>query len=243
MMITPAIRDALQQSGFAMSGNFMCSGTLSPDLHIEGPVSSSALLGLDYPLRIGAFSHLNGGFIQNATIGRYCSFARDIQIGHGCHPVDWLSVSPLQYNPGYRNWLQSAGLPPIQQTMPFQWAAHTVIGSDVWLGNGVFVQDGLTIGHGAIVGAHAVVTKDVPPYAIVAGNPARLIRMRFSVDIIQRLLQTEWWRYAISDFGALDFSDIHQALKKIENYISHNCLKEFKPNAIDSCKLGTILGF
>jgi acetyltransferase-like isoleucine patch superfamily enzyme len=231
--LNSALRDALRKRGFAMDGNFTGAGGPSSDLRIETPASTNALLGLDHRLHIGAFSHLNGGFIQNATIGRYCSFARDVQIGHGSHPTNWLSVSPLQYNPDYRGWLQTAGLPAMPSITPFQWAKHTMIGSDVWLGNGVFVQDGVTIGHGAIVGARSVVTHDVPPYAIVAGNPARLIRMRFPSAIIERLLQTEWWRYAISDFGISNFSNIHETLESIEAHIESGAFQEFNPPVID----------
>lgn len=231
--LNSALRDALRKRGFAMDGNFTGAVGPSSDLRIETPASTSALLGLDHRLHIGAFSHLNGGFIQNATIGRYCSFARDVQIGHGSHPTNWLSVSPLQYNPDYRGWLQTAGLPAMPSITPFQWAKHTMIGSDVWLGNGVFVQDGVTIGHGAIVGARSVVTHDVPPYAIVAGNPARLIRMRFSNVIIERLLRTEWWRCAISDLGSLDFSNIEEALERIESRIANGTFLEFTPSIID----------
>lgn len=233
VQLTPALRDALRKRGFFMDGNFT-GAALSPDLCIETPASTNALLGLDYPLRIGAFSHLNGGFIQNATIGRYCSLARDVQIGHGRHPVDWLSVSPLQYSPGYRGWQNAAGLPPMPSTSLFKWETHTVVGSDVWLGNGVFVQDGVHIGHGAIVGARSVVTRDVPPYAVVAGNPARLIRMRFPEDIVRRLLATQWWKYALSDFGAVDYSNIHATLGRIESQLADGSLRELTPATIDA---------
>lgn len=228
------MRDALRQRGFAMDGNFVETAGSLADLRIETPTSCSALLGLSQRLHIGAFSHLNGGFIQNVTIGRYCSFARDVQIGHGSHPTNWLSVSPLQYNSNYRDWLQQAGVTPLPSTTPFQWEKHTVIGSDVWLGHGVFIQDGVRIGHGAIVGASSVVTRDVPPYAIVAGNPARLIRMRFPPDVVKRLLKAEWWRFAISDFYPVDFSDINEALNIIEARITSDLLREFHPPVIDT---------
>ena len=231
--LTATLRDVLRKRGFAMDGNFTETAGALSDLRIETPASYSALLGLDHRLHIGAFSHLNGGFIQNTTIGRYCSFARNVQIGHGSHPTNWLSVSPLQYNPDYRDWLQQAGLKSMPSTTPFQWAKHTIIGSDVWLGNGVFIQDGIRIGHGAIVGASSVVTRDVPPYAIVAGNPARLIRMRFPPLIIARLLKAEWWRYAISDFYPLDFSDIDEALENIEARIASGSLQVFQPPIIE----------
>lgn len=236
VQLTPALREALRKLGFFMDGNFT-GAAVSPDLCIETPSSTNALLGLDHPLRIGAFSHLNGGFIQNATIGRYCSFARDVQIGHGRHPVDWLSVSPLQYSQGYRGWQHAAGLPPVPSTSPFEWASHTTVGSDVWIGNGVFVQDGVHIGHGAIVGARSVVTRDVAPYAVVAGNPARLIRMRFPPDLVERLLAVEWWRYALSDFGTVDFSNIHATLEQIESRVAEGTLQPFAPATIDASTL------
>jgi len=199
-----------------------------PDLHvvhprceIEAPADIHAEIGQFQRFRLGAFSQLNGGYIKDVTIGRYCSFARDVQIGHGFHPLDWLSsVSPLQYSPGYRGWVpfveSQRGQGCEIQPLTFTWAAHTIIGHDVWLGNHVVVKDGVTIGDGAVVGANAVVTHDVPPYAIVAGNPARLIRMRFADATVERLLRVQWWRYCIADFGALRFDHIDAALDVIE---------------------------
>jgi len=231
---TDSLRQALRKRGFSFNGVASGSFALSPELHIETPANVNAELGLTYPLRIGAFTHLNGGFIQNVTIGRYCSFARDVKIGHGFHPMNWLSVSPLQYNPSYRNWPCASGLPPMTDITRFQWEKHTIIGSDVWLGNGVFVQDGVTIGDGAIVGSSAVVTRDVAPYAVVVGCPARQIRMRFPDIIVERLLRLKWWRYLMSDFGQLDFSDIHQALERIESLLSTGKIKEYQPEIIDA---------
>ena len=199
-------------------------GHLHPELHIELPADVSAEVHLYQKLRIGAFTHLNGGFIKDVSIGRYCSFARDVQIGHGFHPVGWLSCSPLQYIPDYRGWMRQASAfterPQQTRTRPFDWARHTTIGNDVWIGNHVVVKDGVTIGDGAVVGANAVVTHDVPPYAIVAGNPARLIRYRFEPAVIERLLELRWWQYSMADFGAIAFDDIHAALDRIETLVA-----------------------
>jgi len=202
-----------------------------PDLHhvhpeclIELPSDVNAEIALFQRFRLGAFSHLNGGFIKDVSIGRYCSFARDVQIGHGFHPVDWLSVSPLQYTPHYRDWMRFCaarqGREQVTQTMPFVWQDHTTIGNDVWLGNHVVVKDGVTIGDGVIVGANAVVTRDVPPYAIVVGNPGRVLRLRFDERTVERLLALQWWSYSIADFGAVAFNDIHAALDRIEQLVA-----------------------
>ena len=213
--------DTLRQQGLAFWA-MPNVNLVHDDVLFEAPASVTAELSLAFPFRLGAFSHLNGGFIQNATIGRYCSFARDVQVGHGGHPDNWLSVSPLQYVPDYRGWMAFATrhqpLPPIQ-TRQFQYAQHTVIGNDVWIGNHAILKDGVTIGDGAIVGAGSIVIHDVPSYAIVAGNPARLIRMRFPDPLIERLQRLRWWQYSLAAFDGVDFGDIASAVSRVEDLV------------------------
>jgi acetyltransferase-like isoleucine patch superfamily enzyme len=118
------------------------------------------------------------------TIGAYCSLARNVVIFVGAeHRTDWVTTYPMSM--AFQNVVPAAG----QATSK----GPVVIGNDVWLGYGSTVMSGVTIGDGAVVGARAVVTKDVPPYAIVAGNPARVIRFRFSEEIVKRLLSIRWW--------------------------------------------------
>jgi len=207
---------------------------ISSNIAIETPSDVSAELGFSYELKIGAFTHINGGFIQNATIGRYCSFARDVHIGQGTHPTDWLSVTPLQYNPNYRGWINKSGKNSPLKTRKFKWDLHTTIGSDVWIGHSVFIQDGISIGHGAIVGAGSIVTKNIPPFAIAAGNPARVLRFRFPTDVIIRLLETEWWNYHISEFKDIDYSNIYESLEIIENLIKEKKIEKYQPTIISS---------
>jgi|CXWL01.1.fsa_nt_gi acetyltransferase-like isoleucine patch superfamily enzyme len=125
-------------------------------------------------------------------IGNFCSIAARVQILLGGeHRVDWVTTYPFSVF-----WPSASGVeghPRIR--------GDVVIGNDVWLGTEATIMSGVTIGDGAVVGAKAVVTRDVPPYAVVAGNPARLVRFRFSDDEIERLLALRWWDWGDERIG------------------------------------------
>jgi len=126
--------------------------------------------------------------INNATIGKYCSFSKNIVIGIGTHPTDFISTSPLFF--AVKN---GTGHTWITEDKFDDTPAPVTIGNDVWIGLNSSVMGGVTIGNGAIVAAHSVVTKDVPPYAIVGGVPAKVIKYRFSEEVISRLEALKWW--------------------------------------------------
>lgn len=120
-------------------------------------------------------------------VGAYCSFAPYIQIILGAeHRIDWTTTFPFT-----ALWDQAKNITghPLSK-------GDVVIGNDVWISLGAVILSGVTIGDGAVIGAHSVVTKDVPPYGIVAGNPARLIKKRFDDDVIERLLGIKWWQWS-----------------------------------------------
>ena len=102
------------------------------------------------------------------------------------HPMDWVSTSPVFYA-----GRDSVAMKYSEYERPEP--ARTVIGHDVWIGERAMVRQGVSIGTGAVVGMGSVVTRDVEPYAVVAGVPARTIRLRFSPGVVSRLLASEWW--------------------------------------------------
>lgn len=137
----------------------------------------------------------------DCEIGKFCSIARECYIGGASHPIDWVSTSGCFYLPS-----NFTGVCYHEQD--YEWHTHTKIGNDVWLGIRTIVIGGVTIGDGAVIGGGSVVTKDVGPYEIWAGNPARFIRKRFDDDTIEKLLKIKWW----------DWSD--EQLKKAGKYFS-----------------------
>lgn len=120
-------------------------------------------------------------------VGRYCSIGKGVKVGFASHPLNRISTSPVFYSPS------NAVRVSYTKNSTYTEYTNTVIGSDVWLGAYSFVAQGIKIGHGAVVAAHAVVTRDVPPYAIVGGVPAKIIRYRFSPEIIESLIKSNWW--------------------------------------------------
>lgn len=154
-----------------------------------------------------AYSYVvNDSDIAYASIGKFCSIAAMTRINPGNHPMHRASQAHFTYR-------ASSYFPDeADDTEFFAWrrSHHVAIGHDVWIGHGAIVLPGRNIGTGAVIAAGAVVTKDVPDYAIVAGNPARLIRPRFPSEIAARLKMLAWWdwdherlRRALPDFRTL----------------------------------------
>lgn len=160
-------------------------------------------------LRIGAFTYVHQGSSLNmaGSIGRYCSISSSVTIGADSrtHPLDWLSSHPFQYN----------GDTGVARTYQSDWKEAN-IGHDVWIGRDAVIMKGVQVGTGAVIGVRSIVTRDVPPYAIVAGSPARVLRYRFDEDVRARLLQSEWWRASPRQLSDIPFDDIKRALDCLE---------------------------
>ena len=163
---------------------------------------------------IGRFSYIqNDSVVFNSDIGNFCSIANDVFIGLAEHPTNFVSTSPIFYDP-------TQPLPKFlaEETVFKSSDRRTLIQSDVWIGAGAIIKSGVIVGFGAVIGAGAVVTKDVAPYSVVVGNPARVIKKRFSDPQITRLVNSEWWEmdenYLASIWRA--FLDVELFLAEVE---------------------------
>jgi acetyltransferase-like isoleucine patch superfamily enzyme len=181
----------------------------SENTAFEPPCHSHAEIHNWCEVRIGAFSHFNAGRIGDVHIGRYSAVGADAVIGMHEHPTDWLSTSRLMYQPELHDFRITAGAHDLQALQSkkrtfTEFSKVTTIGNDVLVGQGVYFKGGVTVGDGAVIGARSVVVKDVPPYAIVAGSPAKVKRYRFPDRIIERLLALKWWRFSLFDFYGVE---------------------------------------
>ncbi|MCV9963316.1 CatB-related O-acetyltransferase [Pararhizobium sp. BT-229] len=196
-------------------------------MNVQTTVDNSAIVLLEAPVKIvaarlsfkgsiGAYTYVRFDCrIAGRTerIGRYCSIAPGVSIADGEHPTDWLATHPFQW--GADGWISAedrrAHKFPALPVIP-----RTKIGNDVWIGANAIVLADVEIGDGAIVAAGSVVTKNVAPYTIVAGVPAKVIRQRFPSEIIARLQSLKWWRYTPESMLGVRFERIEKAVAELE---------------------------
>jgi acetyltransferase-like isoleucine patch superfamily enzyme len=160
-------------------------------------------------MNVGAFSYSMSPLSHRVRIGRYCSIGPNVRLMGARHRIESVTSSELLYRGrrgmftetfaefGAADWKFADNPAP----------GTTRLGHDVWIGQDVLLKQGITIGTGAVVGAAAVVLKDVAPYEVVAGVPAKRIRMRFDEGLVRDLLASEWWRYAIPQYPDLPWND------------------------------------
>lgn len=139
-------------------------------------------------VRLGDYSYIaKNSSVSNCVIGKFCSIGPNFCCGLGLHPTTGISTAPMFYSIAKQNGMTLCKENKIEETK------QTIIGNDVFIGANVTVLDGVTIGDGAVIGAGAVVVKDVPPYAIAVGVPAKVVKYRFDEWTIEALLEKQWW--------------------------------------------------
>lgn len=190
---------------------------LEPYVHVFG--------GTSLPQAMGAFSYSQGRLQTDFKVGRYCSLGDGLTCMGGSHPADWASTSPVFFDPaplaGMRAYLVEDRRVAEFRVRNYHHLPEPIsIGNDVWIGMGVTMKAGVTIGDGAVVAARSVVTKDVPPYAIVGGVTAKLIRMRFPEIIVERFLALQPWRFGPDDLQSLNVSEPRSFLDRLEEEIA-----------------------
>lgn len=183
---------------------------------VNGPLYMNRNAQIGPNVTVGKYTGLNeSDYIARADVGAYCSFGARTAINPFNHPTDWLSIHEFQYHPNSYDWTDEyKSLERLSRTP--EMLPHVTIGNDVWTGHNVNILGGVNVGDGAVIAAGAVVTKDVPPYAVVAGVPAKIVRFRFSETTIARLIRSEWWDLELSELSGLPFNDVERSLDAIE---------------------------
>lgn len=151
-------------------------------------------------VKIGNYTYIHGpAYLARIHIGKFCSIAKNLSCITSNHNYKQFSTYPFAGDitkiPELLCNSNAATFIPI---LPYAGCETTIIGNDVWIGEGVSILRGVTIGDGAVVGANSFITKDIPPYSVVAGVPAKHIRYRFDEEMIKRLIETEWWNWPIN---------------------------------------------
>lgn len=195
------------------------------------------------------FINLNCSISSVDRMGRFVMMGSEIFIGGGPHSVNSLSPHLVFRGRKHETWYknfgtffqdeQSINMVIEGQKDELDRKGNIVIGNDVWIGAKAIITRGVTIGDGAVIGAGAVVTKDVEPYTIVGGNPAKPIRKRFSDDIIERLIKVQWWDYGPDILTGLDITKVDLCIDELEERVAsgkypkwQSCKFAFEGNSV-----------
>lgn len=191
--------------------------SLNPWAIIEPPFTARPNVSVGTSI-IGAFTYLTSGCsFHQSIIGRYCSIGNNVRT-LSSHDTNFLTTSPFHYQNMF------GGEFSFNPKTKFSNYKTTVIGNDVWIGTNVLLVAGVSIGDGAVIGANSVVTRDVEPYTIVAGSPARAIKQRFNEKTIDKIIRTQWWSYDLIH-NPIAVENPALALDQLEHYIKDGLIK------------------
>ena len=193
---------------------------------------------------MGAYSYSHSALPEGIRVGRYCSIAKGLRFLDFSHPVNWVSSSVAFFFPesvkkktvlsGIIDKLikQSGGSFSRKSFDPLYGKSYPTIEHDVWIGENVTLAMGITIGTGSIIASNSTVTKDVPPYSIVAGVPAEIKKYRFHPNIIDALMSLQWWQYNMLDFGDIDFTAPDQFVDELKYKVSTSSIQPWSGETV-----------
>jgi acetyltransferase-like isoleucine patch superfamily enzyme len=188
-----------------LSSRFLGAASLGRGARVGPDVTAGLFFGLN-----------DNSYAAQATIGNYCTFGARTAINPFDHPIDWLSTHEFTFHANAFNWIDAYNRferPPWSHAPGAR--NRVAIGNDVWTGHNVNIMGGVSVGDGAIIGAGSIVTHDVPPYAIVGGVPAKIIRYRFAKPVIKRLLAVKWWDLPFNRLSGLPLENIELCLDRL----------------------------
>ena len=180
---------------------------------------------------MGTYSYTRSNF-PVLDVGRYTSIGRGCKLIGPRHPVEWVSTSPVFYARDTITRYSDGKLPADRRPFVSQSEEPVRIGSDVWIGDNCLLKAGITIGDGAVIAGNSLVTKSVPPYAIVGGNPAKHIKYRFDAELIAELLDLRWWRFRLEDLYLLSVEDPAEFCRELRAAIAAGTLTEYHPDPL-----------
>lgn len=247
ILLSDALINRLQEEG--VSTLHKRNSVRIPNNSVFEPPCSIKWMAIDHSIQLGAFSYAVSGYYFAVRIGRYVSIGENVQIGRHSHPVDFGSTSPVLYmgeSAALGTTLLGKSSPELSTIkLPHQRPPtilkYTSIGNDVYIGHSAMIMPGVSIGDGAVIGAMAVVTKDVPPYSVAVGCPARVVRSRFPDNSIDKLLELKWHEFSPTELRSIPLDNIEHFIRGVST-LREQGAPIYKPDLINLSNLAQELG-
>ncbi|MEH0873200.1 CatB-related O-acetyltransferase [Pectobacterium cacticida] len=191
---------------------------------------------------VGAFSQPTGTLPNGVSIGRYCSIAHRVRIMGGQHPIHRFTTSIVTYREEFEDMAKKFFHKEWKIKEFNTELTSPIIGNDVWIGDDAVIKGNVIIGDGAVIASNAVVTRNVPAYSIVAGVPAKVIKYRFSEEVISELLALKWWNYRYVDLPQNSYFDnINDFIINLSKKIDSGDIREYNYRKFELSKILPLL--